>query len=71
MRAIVSLGASLGKRVIAEGIETESQLIQLREMGCESGQGFLLSRPMDAGQVDTLLDQLEATNTAPPLALAA
>ena len=46
VRAIVSLGASLGKSVVAEGIETESQFAQLRELGCENGQGYHLSRPM-------------------------
>jgi len=60
VRAIVSLGASLGKRVIAEGIEDDSQLAQLRDMGCESGQGFHLSRPMEPYQIDTLLDSMEA-----------
>jgi len=58
VRAIVSLGSSLGKKVIAEGIETKSQLEQLREMGCEAGQGFHLSRPLSARKVDQLLDTL-------------
>ncbi|MBX3605599.1 MAG: EAL domain-containing protein [Piscinibacter sp.] len=71
VRAIVSLGASLGKQVIAEGIETESQLSQLREMGCESGQGFHLSRPMDASQVDELLDRIEQRSGGASLPLAA
>ncbi|MGD9832850.1 MAG: putative bifunctional diguanylate cyclase/phosphodiesterase [Piscinibacter sp.] len=59
VRAIVTLGASLGKSVIAEGIETESQYDQLRSMGCESGQGFHLSRPLVAENVELLLDRLE------------
>ncbi len=59
VRAIVTLGASLGKSVIAEGIETESQFDQLRLMGCESGQGFHLSRPLVAENVELLLDRLE------------
>ncbi len=56
VRAIVSLGASLGKAVVAEGIETQSQFAQLRELGCENGQGFHLSRPLSASEVDLLLD---------------
>ena len=56
VRAIVSLGASLGKTVVAEGIETESQFSQLRELGCENGQGFHLSRPLSPGDVEQLLD---------------
>jgi len=58
VRAIVTLGASLGKEVIAEGIESESQLDQLRDMGCGSGQGFHLSRPLAAQSVDQLLDRI-------------
>ena len=45
-RAIVGLAHSLGMDVVAEGIEQRSQLDRLREMGCESGQGFLFSRPV-------------------------
>ena len=59
VRAIVTLGASLGKSVIAEGIETESQFDQLRSMGCESGQGYHLSRPLVAESVELMLDRIE------------
>ncbi|MBS0437731.1 MAG: EAL domain-containing protein, partial [Proteobacteria bacterium] len=59
VRAIVTLGASLGKSVIAEGIETESQFDQLRRMGCEAGQGYHLSRPLVAENVELLLDRIE------------
>jgi diguanylate cyclase (GGDEF)-like protein/PAS domain S-box-containing protein len=59
VRAIVTLGASLGKSVIAEGIETESQFDQLRGMGCESGQGYHLSRPLAVENVELLLDRIE------------
>ncbi|HEU0201753.1 MAG TPA: EAL domain-containing protein [Burkholderiaceae bacterium] len=60
VRAIVHLGNSLDKSVVAEGIETPSQLAQLREMGCELGQGFHLSRPLAPEQVRGLLDCLVA-----------
>ena len=58
--AIVLLGKSLGKAVIAEGIETSEQMSQLRQMGCSTGQGFHLSRPLDPELVDKLLDGLAA-----------
>jgi diguanylate cyclase (GGDEF)-like protein/PAS domain S-box-containing protein len=63
VRAIVSLGASLGKSVVAEGIESVSQLAQLRDLGCEHGQGFHLSRPLSVDQATALLEclLLEAT----------
>ncbi len=60
VRAIVSLGASLGKSVVAEGIESVSQLAQLRELGCEQGQGFHLSRPLSVEQAGALLECLLA-----------
>jgi EAL domain-containing protein (putative c-di-GMP-specific phosphodiesterase class I) len=56
VRAIVSLGHALGKSVVAEGIESRSQLMQLHELGCEQGQGFHLSRPLTPAQVEALLD---------------
>jgi EAL domain-containing protein (putative c-di-GMP-specific phosphodiesterase class I) len=60
VRAIVSLGNALGKSVIAEGIETAAQMDQLREIGCELGQGFHLSHPLASERVDALLDGLQA-----------
>jgi diguanylate cyclase (GGDEF)-like protein/PAS domain S-box-containing protein len=58
VRSIVLLGTSLGKAVVAEGIETEAQLQQLREMGCGFGQGYLLGRPKTPGEVSSLLASL-------------
>ena len=58
VRAIVSLGATLGKSVVAEGIETVSQLAQLRELGCEHGQGFHLSQPLNPADAQVLLEMI-------------
>ena len=58
VRGIVLLGTSLGKSIIAEGIETEEQLEHLRLMGCNAGQGFHLSRPFAPEVVDAMLDGL-------------
>ncbi|GHD49914.1 EAL domain, c-di-GMP-specific phosphodiesterase class I (or its enzymatically inactive variant) [Marinobacter persicus] len=55
--AIISLAKSLRLSVVAEGIETEDQLAELRKLGCDSVQGFLLSRPLEAGLVASLLGQ--------------
>jgi diguanylate cyclase (GGDEF)-like protein/PAS domain S-box-containing protein len=55
VRAMLTLGRTLGHRVIAEGIETQDQLAMLRELGVHEGQGYLLSRPMGADQVNDLL----------------
>ena len=42
-RAIVSMAHSLGVRALAEGVETEAQLVALQEVGCDLGQGFYWS----------------------------
>jgi diguanylate cyclase (GGDEF)-like protein/PAS domain S-box-containing protein len=55
VRSIVLLGSSLGKAVVAEGIETPGQLEQLREMGCRFGQGYLLAHPLPPEAVSSLL----------------
>ena len=65
IRAIVLLAGSLGKHVIAEGIETQAQLSQLRELGCGYGQGFFLSRPLQAASVDKLLCAASALPKTP------
>ena len=44
--AMIRMSAALGLEVIAEGIETEAELAQLRALGCRYIQGFLVSRPV-------------------------
>jgi diguanylate cyclase (GGDEF)-like protein len=55
VRTIVALGRNLGMDVVAEGVETVEQLEVLRQVGCDSVQGFLLSRPVDAEAAGRLL----------------
>jgi diguanylate cyclase (GGDEF)-like protein/PAS domain S-box-containing protein len=55
VRAIFRLGQALNKQVFAEGIETGAQLKLLEELGCEFGQGFLLSRPVNAARAGGFL----------------
>jgi diguanylate cyclase (GGDEF)-like protein/PAS domain S-box-containing protein len=52
---VIQLGRALGLRVVAEGIEQPRQLLVLREMGCDEGQGFLVARPMAAAGVEALI----------------
>jgi len=44
-QAIVSMGHALGLRVLAEGVETQEQLVRLRSQGCDEGQGYLFAKP--------------------------
>ncbi|MEM9292625.1 MAG: EAL domain-containing protein [Acidobacteriota bacterium] len=56
LSAIITLGHSLGLKVVAEGVETAEQLALVRRLGCELGQGFFFARPMPAEQVEALLE---------------
>ena len=51
VRSTIELAHKLGLTVVASGVEDEATLAQLRELGCDSVQGFLLSRPMPAEDV--------------------
>jgi diguanylate cyclase (GGDEF)-like protein/PAS domain S-box-containing protein len=55
VRAIVRLGKALDTMVIAEGIENPLQLATMREMGCDFGQGYHLSRPLTPEAAGNLL----------------
>ena len=55
VRTVLKLGHTLGKTVVAEGVETARQLQQLQRMGVDRGQGYLLSRPLRPAQVLELL----------------
>jgi diguanylate cyclase (GGDEF)-like protein len=59
--AIIGLAQSLGLEVIAEGIEHESQLHRLVELGCEQGQGFLMARPLDGPAAESLIAEYMGT----------
>jgi len=55
LRAIIGLANSLGLMTIGEGIERQEQLAALNAMGCNAGQGFYLSKPLDHDAMDDLL----------------
>jgi EAL domain-containing protein (putative c-di-GMP-specific phosphodiesterase class I) len=48
IRGIVALARSLGMTTVAEGVESEPQAAELREVGCDVIQGYLISRPLEA-----------------------
>ena len=55
VRTIATLARNLGLEVIAEGVETQEQYQQLKALGCEYGQGYLFSYPVDSAVVPSLL----------------
>lgn len=54
-RAITGLGHTLGKKVVAEGVETKEQFEHVKKLGCDLAQGFYFQRPVP---IDALLDML-------------
>ena len=57
LQTIISLAKNLKMRVIAEGIETNSQLALLQNLGCDYGQGYLLAKPKSKDETEKLLYQ--------------
>jgi diguanylate cyclase (GGDEF)-like protein len=53
--AVVELGHALGLTVVAEGVETDSELAELQALGCDGAQGFLLGRPVPEEEAHALL----------------
>lgn len=54
-RTVVELGRVLGMEVIAEGVETRDQFLELRRLGCARAQGFFFAAPLPAAKVPRLL----------------
>jgi EAL domain-containing protein (putative c-di-GMP-specific phosphodiesterase class I) len=55
VRSTIALAHSLGLRAVAEGVETEAVLEELRELGCDMLQGFHLSRPLPPERLEAWL----------------
>ena len=64
VKIIVMLAHSLGLEVVAEGIERQEQLSELKRLGCELGQGYLFSKPADAASVEQLLTSRQPSRSA-------
>ena len=52
---IINLAKSLGLKVIAEGVEQESQLIFLKDRICDEVQGYYFYRPMPADEIEKIM----------------
>jgi EAL domain-containing protein (putative c-di-GMP-specific phosphodiesterase class I) len=62
IRSMVDLAHTLGLTVTAEGVETESQLEFVSEVGCDMAQGFLFGAPEPAEEVDIHLRTIQAAS---------
>lgn len=55
--SIVALGQQLGLEVVAEGVESQDELVLLRQLKCDAVQGFLISQAVSSDQFNTLLSE--------------
>jgi diguanylate cyclase (GGDEF)-like protein len=73
VESIILMAHRMGMQVVAEGVETDEQMTTLRMQGCDSLQGYLLSRPVEADFAAKLLGEGSnsrlAQGAAPPLLL--
>jgi EAL domain-containing protein (putative c-di-GMP-specific phosphodiesterase class I) len=69
VRAVLNLGHSLGRHVVAEGVEREEEMAVLRTLGVDVAQGYLISRPLPAEAILPLLGE-PVPRTEPESAIA-
>jgi diguanylate cyclase len=63
IESVIELAHAVGLHVTAEGVETVEQMLRLRALGCDYGQGYYFARPQPAPALDALFecwDQAEA-----------
>ncbi len=63
VNSVISMAHGMGLKVIAEGVETQEQLDLLDKMSCDEMQGFLLSKPVEATSIISLLTNRESPTT--------
>lgn len=61
VESLVNVGHSLGKRVVAEGVETAEQFRFLESIGCDVAQGFFINRPMAGSDIPCWFEQWQAS----------
>ena len=57
MGIVIDIARFLGVPVIAEGVETEEQMLTLKEMGCDIVQGYYFSKPLPAEEFERFLTE--------------
>jgi EAL domain-containing protein (putative c-di-GMP-specific phosphodiesterase class I) len=63
----IGLAHSLGLRMVAEGVETAAAYAELRRLGCDQAQGFFMSRPVPAAELDQWLSDRPAVDEPTPI----
>ena len=69
VRTIVVLAQNLGMDVVAEGVETNEQLVLLQKLGCENGQGYLFSKPVNSDGAEKIIAETYGALTSPARAV--
>jgi EAL domain-containing protein (putative c-di-GMP-specific phosphodiesterase class I) len=69
--AIIAMGRQLGLKIVAEGVETQSQLQFLATHGCTLAQGFYIAKPVEAAEMSKLLRIGTGEPASMPIALSA
>jgi diguanylate cyclase (GGDEF)-like protein len=64
IKTILTLARSMDMHVVAEGVETCEQLEALTSLGCDSGQGYFFSRPVDKEATQSMMDEFNAPRAA-------
>ncbi|MDP9258916.1 MAG: bifunctional diguanylate cyclase/phosphodiesterase [Actinomycetota bacterium] len=64
VRSTIDLAHALGARVVAEGVETLSELNRLADTACDLAQGYLIGRPLPADELAQLIRQRQAVEPA-------
>jgi diguanylate cyclase (GGDEF)-like protein/PAS domain S-box-containing protein len=65
VRTIIVLAQNLGMDVVAEGVETNEQLVLLQKLGCENGQGYFFSKPVNAGSAERIIAETYSALISP------
>jgi EAL domain-containing protein (putative c-di-GMP-specific phosphodiesterase class I) len=65
VRSTVDLAHNLGLEAVAEGVETEEQWEQLTQLGCDTAQGYYISRPIPGEHVIDWLTRWRASQSPP------
>jgi EAL domain-containing protein (putative c-di-GMP-specific phosphodiesterase class I) len=66
---MVHLADVLGSHLVAEGIETVDQLHRLQRQQCNTGQGFLVARPMSAEAITSFVRSARSEGAVNPMAI--